>query len=82
MLIFFFEKLRFEIRTSRWTRESGSALDLFCINTFHASRGTRAERFKDGAGGAKWPNEELCTFFHRTTLFQSIFRASETQDSL
>lgn len=61
----------FEIKTSRCTRESGSTLDLFCIHKFYASGGMRDEDFKDDACGAKWSNEELCTFFRRTTLFQS-----------
>lgn len=51
------------------------------INFMHRG-GMRDEVFKDGARGAKWPNEELCTFYRRTTLFQSTFRPPETQDVL
>lgn len=41
-------------------------LDLFCIHKLHARGG-----MKDDACSAKWSNEELCTLFNRTTLFQS-----------
>lgn len=45
-------------------------LDLFCIHKFHASGGMRDKLFKDDARRAKCSNEELCTDYCKTTLFQ------------
>lgn len=63
----------FEIKTCRWTWESRGVRAGPCsvyINLTYRGGEWEARCFKDDACGAKWANEELCTFFRRTTLFQ------------
>lgn len=63
----------FEIKTCRWTWESRGVRAGPCsvyINLTYRGGEWEARCFKDDACGAKWANEELCTFFRRTNLFQ------------